>query len=452
MKANSNGFVVLTLSIILSMASIAYTANMANLQLVDNQILSNYYRSQEAFLNAESGVSLLMSKLNSSTLTEQMLNDLPYTYPINVLATSPYQVSLFKVDNNKLEIVSTGWSRDRSALRKISLQVRYISVYDIPIAPLLVNDTLNINDKGSINEGCEGVAASRCRSPSNIARKLIVSKPTIEGSALCNVEGATGNQINEQAFSGVTDDDIGLTRLQEISGTHWGEANSSTGSVFDQVNTIENMSQAGSLFESSFGVPLSLAKDELSSSGIVEMIDMTVEGTISCSEQIKDIAEDTSVIYIKGDCNIDFTDTSHTHYSDSKRFSIGSTDSPKLVFMEGGKFTNLPMTGISVIGMLYFLPGEQTISEPSVVSVSGDESEQSLIQKQSIDISGIYINGALFSEYRCTHNDNDQASNAIKQPFSVRYDKAILNNLYDRIGMPVIGKSYQIIDGTWRDF
>ena len=59
MKKQQQGFAVLTTVIILSIAGIAYTTHMACLQLIDNKVLANYYRSSEAFANAESGVNLI---------------------------------------------------------------------------------------------------------------------------------------------------------------------------------------------------------------------------------------------------------------------------------------------------------------------------------------------------------------------------------------------------------
>ena len=453
MNTRQKGFSVLTLTIILSVASVLYTTKMARTQLIDNLVLGNYYRNSEAFVNAESGINLVLSKLNSVDIASQMLRNLPFTYPAIMTPTSAYQVTITKLEYGKLSITSIGKSQDRSASRKISLQVRYTTDFNVPISPLSSNGKLNLDSTSTINDGCEGVEKADCRSPGNISEQLIVSQPGIaqEETEACRGNALQANNVDESAFYGATIDENGDSRLKEINNNEWGSAASSEGSIFDQVGPIEDMDNAGSLFESTFGVTLEAGKDELGSSGEVERIDMTVTDAISCSEQLHDIGDDTTIIYIKGDCNIDSNDASHRNAFDNNRFTIGSPEHPKMIFIEGGTFTTQPNTGASVIGVLYLLPKEYNVIDENgeIVYIDG---EKQTYQDQSVDMGGIRVNGALLSEYNCSADSYDTTNQGTKQHFSARYDKRILNELYNQLGMTASRSHYQLVAGSWRDF
>ena len=119
MKRKQQGFAILISAIVLSVAGIVYTANMATSQLIDNQVLGNYYRNNEAFVNAESGINLILSKLDTTTIAAEMLNSLPYTYPEVMTSTTPYQVIVADIGSNKIQITSTGQSQDATSSREI---------------------------------------------------------------------------------------------------------------------------------------------------------------------------------------------------------------------------------------------------------------------------------------------------------------------------------------------
>lgn len=449
-----SGFAILTSTIILSIAGVLYTANMASSQLIDNQILGNYYRNAEAFVNAESGVNLVLSKLDSVDIASNILNNLPFTYPVQVSDASPYQVIVSSISNNTLEIMSTGFSQDGTATRDVSLQIYYSTSYNIPIAPLSSNGKLNIDATATINNGCEGLSADECRSPGNISDKMIISQPTAEqeDTALCSGDSLQTNAIDESAIYGELVDENNDSRLQEITDNNWGTATSSAGTIFDQVTPIEDMENPSSLFESTFGVSLENGRSELASSGDVARIDMTSANAVSCSEQLKTVTDDVTVIYIKGDCNIDQNDASHSATSENKRFTIGSPDNPKMVFIEGGTFITKPSTGASVIGLLYFLPGINDVEDENGDVVYIDGVKQTYLD-QSVDMGGIRVNGALMSEYNCSADGYDKTDNTgTKQHFSSRYDKTVLNALYGSLGMTASGSSYQLVSGSWRDF
>lgn len=480
MMRTQTGFAVLASAIILSLASIVYTANLAQSQLVDNQVLANHYRNKEAFVNADSGVNLILSKLNNAEIAEDMLPSLPFTFPEEVTTSTPYQVSVERVATNRLQISSSGRSLDGSAAKEISLQVYYAVSYDIPISPITSDGKLNIDNTGTINDGCEGVSADECRSEGNIAEKLMISQPGSEQTA---VEPCTGgdssigiNSVATEAInSSYENDSNGSTYssfqqaglVSEVVNNDWGPAHSSEGTVFENADPISDMNNAESLFESMFGVTLESGKEVLDSSGDVMRIDMTNPNAVSCSEQLKEVDDETTVIYIKGDCNIDQNDASHSATSENQRFTIGSPDNPKMVFIEGGTFITQPNTGASVIGMLYFLPSMvgmvdadgnplQQNGELLPLDKHGDPLpgyEQGTEELASVDMGGIRVNGALLSEYQCSHDGYDKTdSTGSKQHFSARYDKTVLNNLYGQLGMDPEGYSYQLVEGTWRDF
>ena len=313
------GFAVLTTVVILSAAGILYTLNMAHSQLIDNRILGNIFRNNEALVHAESGVNLILNKLSDTTTAEQILNGLPFTYPEQLTDTNYYQVIVKRGDDNddqQLIITSTGYSQDKTATKIVSLKVERFEVFDIPVSALSSNGQLNINSKGNINTGCEGLSKEDCRSPGNIAEQAVISRAPSEN--------------NDDEFCTNDSTDSLLTyQIQNITDQQWGDATSFAGTVFDNVDTINDMNNASSLFESTFGIDLNDAKQALSDSEQVANIDMTDSSALSCSEQLNEIDASISIVYIKGDCNIDINDPAFNNYPNTERFTIGTIEHQK---------------------------------------------------------------------------------------------------------------------------
>jgi len=416
MKIKTKGFAVLTTVVMLSAAGMLYTVNMVYAQLIDNRILGNYYRNNEAFTYAESGIQFVLSQLNEPTRMKEIVDNLPYLYPEQVVGETHYQVTVERLMPQKLNITAVGYSQDHSAMREVALQVYDLVDFDIPTAALSSNGKLNLNSTAFINAGCEGVIESECHSATNIAEQMVIAS-------------ADSGQECEN-----NDPDVSMLdySVSYISQQQWGETPVIEGTLFDTFSVISPPEQARSLFEKTFAVTLVDAKAGLKNASDVAYIDMHDLSSVSCSEQLMGVDPQTSVIYIKGDCNIDVNDLAHSQ-PDIARFSIGSVTYPKIVFIEGGRFIVQPTTGVSVVGMLYFIPTE-------------------ILTEQGIDLSGIRVNGALLSEYHCSHNTYDLEASHHKQRLSVRYDKYILNKLYQQLGMTANTSYYQLVEGSWRDF
>ena len=423
------GFAVLTTVIILSVAGIIYTLNMAHSQLIDNRILGNIFRNNEALVHAESGINLILNKLSHLNTAEDILNHLPFTYPEMLSDTNDYQILVKYVDDTdeqQLLITSMGYSQDKTATKTVSLKVERIEVFDIPVSALSSNGMLKINSKGNINTGCEGLAKADCRSPGNIAEQAVLNQVSSESNdnELC---------VSDENDSLLTYD------VKNIVNQEWGEATSFAGTLFDGVTEI---SEPNSLFQRTFGISLNDAKQVLAFSDKVASVDMTDSPILSCSEQLNAIDPDISVIYIKGDCEIE---------ADSEHFTIGTSSEPKMIFFEGGSFSTQANTGVSVNGLLYFIPSTQDVLDENGEPLYIDGVKQT-IEQQSIDMSGIRINGALLSEYNCSHNESDKDNNANTQHFSVRYDKTVLNTLYSQLELVASATHYQMVAGSWKDF
>lgn len=454
----NKGFAVLTSTLLLSIASIAFTAQMASIQLIDNKIVGNYYRNNEAFVNAESGLNFLLSKIDDPIIGPAVFASIPATYRS---AENHYSVQLTRLNSNTLEMVSAGRSMDDSALRKISLQIHPEMRFNLPGASVLVNGKLNLDASAMVNNGCEGVRAADCKSPDNFADYQLVSNPSNEilgTAALCNgsvdpqgdlpaVDNSGVNVIAENAFyQPITADnsrEIGAFNAEgEV--IKWSN-NVPAGSSFFGEEVDINF-QPDSLFGSVFGVNKDIGVMALKYSAAVAKVDMTdINLTTSCSSRLKALAQSSpeiDTIYITGDCNIDQNDATQSTTSENKRFTIGTVEHPKMVFIEGGTFIDAPNTGASVMGMLYFLPGTK-------IDKMGSKVEDAVV-----DMGGIRVNGAMLSEYSCSHDGYETADkNTTKQHFSVRYDKTVLDKLYGNIGRnpPVYG-GYSIVQGSWRDF
>lgn len=459
------GFAVLTSVVLLSIAGIAFTANMASTQLIDNQVIANYYRNNEAFVNAESGMNLILSKIDESSA---ILASLPLTYHP---AGSNYTVKIERLNKNSVEISSLGTSIDGSAQREIHLQVYHEVSFNIPKSAFSSNGKVNIDSTATINEGCEGLSAADCKSPGNLAQYPLVSNPANETQETeCTGSTLGQNQIDPAAFysdsaaydfmsigeeinvvdkdGNILVDELGEKVTEIVS---WPYAQP-TGSSFYGIAAATNLSPS-TLFESTFGVTKEVGVNVLQASSEVVNIDMTVNGAMSCSKQLADVAEDDTTIYIKGDCDIDQNDASTSVTSENKRFTIGTVDHPKLVFIEGGTFITSPNTGASVIGMLYFLPGKHAAVDEKGKIILDDDKNEILVEDQSVDMGGLRVNGAMLSEYNCSHDGYDKTDkNGTKQHFSSRYDKTVLNKLYEDIGGVAIDSGYSIVEGSWRDF
>lgn len=456
MDNKHRGFAVLTIVMVLSIASIAYTTNMAYLQLMDNKVLSNYYTNSEAFINAESGINLVLNKLTSPINAHEMLSQLPFTYSTPDHLSLTYEVSVTSLTNNKLAISSTGYSSDKSALRIISLEVYYDVDFDLPNAPLLSNGRLSLNSTDTINDGCEGVPPDECLSPGNIADNIVTSQPDVslneQNLALC----PDNKGVEEQAVYGELVDVEGASRIQEVKQQQWGNAASFSNAIFDQISPIDDIKNSRSLFESTFAVTWADAKQHFIESEQVAYIDMRYGNAMDCSHQLSQLEETISIIYIEGDCQISPLDVASSPLSGEQHFTVGSTESPKMVFMEGGTFIAPQDTQSTVIGMLYLLPDSETLIDSSDHLLSQDglqQSSQQLNQQQAVNLSGITVNGALLSEYSCSYTQSLEGGNGLtSDDLSVRYDKQVLKTLYQKIAVLPSASHYQLVAGTWRDF
>ncbi|MCG6200168.1 hypothetical protein [Psychromonas antarctica] len=440
----NKGFAVLTSALLLSIAAIAFTANMASTQLIDNQVIANYYRNNEAFVNAQSGINLLLSKLTDSKLATELISSLPRQYTSK---DRHYTVQAKQINGNTLQFISSGRSADETAQRTIQLEVNYLLNRNPPSAPVSSNGKLNLNFTANINDGCDGFTAAGCISDSNISEHMIVSNPdgsvTLnqqnEGDALC-FAGASldANSIDSEAYSG---DYLG-DRVVDNQGD-WGNVLAPEGSLFFGL-TSDSTLEPSSLFEATFGIEKN-DSNMLALADFSFLVDMTIAGAVSCSEQLKKVTDEDVVIYIKGDCDIEQNDALKNNMSENRRFTIGSVEHPKMVFIEGGTFVNQPNTGASVVGLLYFLPSQHYVvdSDDHVITV----------EDLSVDMGGIRVNGALLTEYKCSYDGYDKTENtSIKQHFSTRYDIAVLNDLYQDAGGAALSSNYSIKPGTWRDF
>lgn len=457
----AKGFAVLTSAVLLSIAGIAFTSNMASTQLIDNQVVGNYYRNNEAFVNAESGINLILSKIDDSSA---ILASLPLPYEPQ---GSHFKVLITRLNKNTVEISSLGSSQDGSAQREIHLQVYHETAYNIPGAPVSANGKFNLDSTATINEGCEGVNAANCKSPGNISDYQLVSNPANESQKTDSCTGSTlgQNQIDQSALynSDSADNNFQIIGEERSFVDEYGDTVTETvawpnevpaGSDFYGAEVAEDLSPT-TLFESTFGVTREAGVNALQSSSDVVKIDMNDGVNISCSKRLQALSEEVTTIYIKGDCDIDQNDASKSITSENKRFTIGTVDNPKRVFLEGGTFITKPNTGASVIGMLYFLPGLTDKLDANGDPIPDPDNEGAYLQEdmQSIDMGGIRVNGAMLTDYNCSHDGYDKTdNNGTKQHFSARYDKTVLNKLYENTDSLATDSGYSFVAGSWRDF
>ena len=449
------GFAVLLSTLLLAMAAILFTVNMACSQLIDNQIIANYYRNNEAFANAESGVNFVLSQLDDPQRAQLLLNNLPVTYSSSA---SHYSVRVDKLTVNRLSITSDATSVDESAIRQINLEVDFYLNFPIPSAAVSANGKLNLDDSALVNDGCEGLNKSDCFASGNVAEDMLVSNPAIEIEDDECSGGSVGiNVIADNVLKGASQEKI-ITTITTADGVQrydWGKSESPESSYISE-QPLEPDFKAGSLFEATFALPMNADNlDKIWDNAA--QIDNSYGG--DCSEQLQIIDEQKEIIYIKGDCDISQYYTQQSKTSENKVFTIGSAEHPKLVFIEGGTFKTQPNTGARVVGMLYFLPGKHELVDDNdnLVDLNGvllaDQADAIQMTDTSIDMGAVNVNGALLSEYKCSHDGYDKTDhNNSKQHFSARFDKLVLDKLYADLGVNPTGSGYRLAAGSWRDF
>lgn len=403
------GFAVLISVVLLCFAAIAFCTHLVSSQLIDNQIIGNYYRNKEAFINAESGVHFVISELENNATMPELLDDISSTGSFSHSdGENNYVVTVIEktTDPSRLEITSNGTSADGSAKRQINVEVEILSEYPIPSAPLSVNGRLKLYNTASINDGCEGLTYGDCHARENIAAITVV-----KGSST----------VEEKCTDTTTYADIMLNtagKVVDIADVNFGDIKLTDDSPIDGL--VASSAFTDSLFEDTFGAE-SMGGGR-TNSGILD-----INGPDHCQNDVNNSNAD--IIFINGNCKVTNTNSITNKTSENKTFTIGSVEDPKLVFIKGGRFIkDDDEIEISVVGMLYFLPPNSGLS---------------------VDIGGVKVNGALLSEYGCTYNNSDDE---LKNRLSVRFDKLVLNKLYSDLGILGVPISYRLVAGTWRDF
>lgn len=489
-KLKQQGFAVLTSAILLSVAGIVFTANMVSSQLVDNQIIGNYYRNNEAFANAESGINFVLSQLDDQNLAERLhkrLYDSAKGEITDLYPDNHYSVTVSGSASN-ITIKSTGTSMDGSATRLIQLDVETYVNFTIPESPIGVNGKINFYKFNSGNSGCDGLDAVDCLADGNIAETIIKSDPAIEGKATDDCSGWDSNADSYNKNSV----DMSSSSGDSIDSTGGWESNVKSGSTIFGISVDDDViDDPQSLFEATYGI-------ELSEENIDKIKDYTAVVEINgefCDEKLQDVGNEDYVIFITGDCEISNSYAEQSVSSENKTLTIGSVDHPKLVFIEGGTFITAPNTGAKVMGMLHLLPstlveqdedGNDVLTDFSGVVVEGlyfNENEQlvklvdgveefvdtegdfvreAILKSDlvTVDMNGITVSGALLSEYKCTYSgrttesqdENDHGQEDTKEHFSAYYDKLLLGTLYSEMNQDSISSGYRLVTGTWRDF
>ncbi|WP_022940664.1 pilus assembly PilX N-terminal domain-containing protein [Psychromonas hadalis] len=474
------GFAVLTTAVLLSLAGIIFTTNMASSQLVDNQIIGNYYRNNEAFANAESGINFVLSQLDDDILIEALLTSLPYSHSE---PTHHYTVEVNKIHSSKLEIISYGTSVDTTARRQIQLQIDFYNSFPIPDTPIGANGKLNFSKFNLGDPNCKGLDPRDCLTNGNTAEKVIESNPSLVGKMEGNCAGIVNdpndpndpfnkNSIDLSGISYEGNDSASDDKYVVDNGGNW-QSNIKSGSEIFGVNAIFFKGATSpdptpnSLFEATYGI-------EFNEANIAKIKQYAVEiDGAFCADQLQDIGDEEDVIFITGDCiiGIGAVGVEQSSGSENKLFTIGSVDHPKLVFIEGGTIkvgNDNANAGAKVVGMLHMLPGtthDLVDDEGELIDWDGNrlaEGEDPLQQDDllSINMGGITVDGALLSEYKCTYSgstveNQDERSNGqtnVKEHFSATYDKTILGALYSQMGLGSDGSRYKLSSGTWRDF
>ncbi|PKG40633.1 pilus assembly PilX N-terminal domain-containing protein [Psychromonas sp. Urea-02u-13] len=497
------GFAVLTSAILLSVAGIVFTANMASSQLVDNQIIGNYYRNNEAFANAESGMNFVLSILDDPALAKKLHEDLYNSNNGEVIYPSTanhYSVTV-SGSASGVSIESIGKSMDESATRVIALDVETYVNFTIPESPIGVNGKINFYKFNSGNSGCNGLDPQDCLADGNIAETIIESNPGILGKATdeCSGMDTSATTYNQNSFdmSGSSDDSDNAVLDNEGI---WESSVKPGSTIFGIPVNNSVIETPTSLFEATYGIEFSeenIVKIKEYSAEVGESGVILIDGE-RCDEELQDVGEQDDVIFITGDCEISNSYAEQSVSSENKILTIGSTKHPKLVFVEGGSFVTAPNTGAKVMGMLHLLPSvlvdtnvdgvdiltdfngtvidglegvyfnedEQLVKlvdgVEEFVGIDGDFSRDTVLKSDlvTVNLSGVTVDGALLSEYKCTYSgrtteSQDESSTGqqdTKEHFSANYDKLLLGALYSEMNQDSIGNGYRLISGTWRDF
>jgi len=448
-RQHQQGFVVLVTTVLLSIAGIAFTAHMVSSQLMDNKVIANYYRSNEAFANAESGFSFALSQFDDPEIAQSLIANLPAQFDKQ---THHYSVTIERINDSQVLIISNGTSNDGTANRTVSAEADYYLNFPIPKAALSSNGRLSLDDSALVNDGCEGLSSDECTANGNIAEYMLLSNPNVntQGADFCSAQ-EVGEAV---ALEGSSDIKL-ITAIVDESGIErldWGDNNFVAGSEIAGVEVDASL-EVSSLFEATFSLEMSDNNlDQLW--GNTVSLDMSNGG--DCAARLTALDDQDDVVFIKGDCDISQYYADPSNSIDANVFTIGSASSPKLVFIEGGTFITDTNTVLSVVGMLYFLPGTQDLMDNNgnLVDLSGEpliEEESALqIPEVNLDLGHVHSNGALLSEYQCAYV---QGNNITAQPhFSARFDKSILDTLYAKLGVKAISSGARVSAGTWSDF
>ncbi|WP_094751489.1 hypothetical protein [Psychromonas sp. CD1] len=128
------GFAIFTLVTLLTMACLTFSLKMVSIVRWENQRLGDNFRSLEAFINAESGMNLLLSQLVSVSGTQRITTYLDKScHFANIKNCLPY------IENNEppftlilswrhdktIEFISMGASKDGQAHKKIHINVKF---------------------------------------------------------------------------------------------------------------------------------------------------------------------------------------------------------------------------------------------------------------------------------------------------------------------------------------
>jgi len=398
---------------------------MVSSQLVDNQVVGNYYRNNEAFVNAESGIHFALSQLALPTTTDPLPTGLPVIYErrahadfIEVSLPTDLssvvegvqftQVTMIE-SSNGVQITSRGTSVDGSAKKVMTLEVEPYFNFPIPTAAISSNGKLNLGTNVSVINGCE--TSDDCLASGNVAENSLLTNPENEGNDyFCSGGSIRENVIADNILKG----NKSVKTIAPISGIadyDWGEATYPDGTEVFGITANTDLNSR-SLFEKTFGMEMTQTNLDALRSSAVEVNEASTE---NCNDTLAGLDDTNSFVFIKGNC----------HLSSYTEVVIGTAEHPKLVIIEGGIFD----TPVSIVGMLYFLP--ETDTDGALIDTD-------------INLNNIDVTGALLTEHKC--------SQSAVNPLSVRYDKTVLEKLYASLDIEMLASGYQLVVGTWKDF
>ena len=450
-KSKRRGFAVLSSVILLSLASIMFTTHMVSSQLIDNKIIANYYRNAEALANAESGVNFILAQLDDTGSAQTLLTNLPFEHYNSSLN---YHVTVEEIQIGQIRITANGTSSDGSAKREINVDADFYLNFPIPEAAISTNGKLALGDLAVVNDGCEGLGRDACLSKGNIAPQMLVSNPGLESDVtddVCSSPDLGESTISPDALRGESEPKLiqEVTSEEGVEYFDWGDRLLSEEIEIGGVPLTQE-GQANSLFEMILGFEMSeFNLDNLWNH--VTSFDMSSGG--DCSDVLQSVTDEDNIIYIKGDCIINEYYALDNHTFDHNIFSIGSNQAPKLVLLEGGTFVMPANMEISIVGMLYLLPSTHDSVDEQGNTEYGENGLAIQLQDPSINLAGIHVDGALLSEYHCSHDGVDNQENYESQShLSARFNKQVLNQLYSTMGIGTTGSGYRLSAGTWKDF